>query len=159
VLSYLPGLTDRARNIFSPRPEHSRATSVPRSAKGCNVLFQAPPMRTRRTLGVFLLGGVAPLFAPLLRECPVRIDSSLLLLPLLRCSSEDRRNDPLMENATPKEERLLSLATWTSSPATLPALPSLLPPRHSSLIRYPVFFGEGNPLSFSAARCSFKNMP
>lgn len=79
-----------------------------------------------------------------------------VFLSLLRRSSEDRRNDPLMENATPKEERLLSLTTWTSSPAIPsctflqhPPPPSrLLISRHSSCIRYPAFFGKGILLVF-----------
>lgn len=101
-----------------------------------SILFQALRAHPPR---IFLLG-VILFFLSLLRErfaasIPFWIFFFFSLSLLLSSSTEDRRNDPLMENATAKNERLLSLTTRTSSPATpSPLLPYLLhrspPPPH-----------------------------
>lgn len=142
--------------------------------KGYNsVLFQAPRTYLIAPLSCIFIRSYSSLFPPSLslsrlRKCLASIPLWLFFFffSLFSLStSGDRRNDPLMENATVKEERLLSL-TRTSSPADSflysflcpiphplpsPALPTCL----SFVLVHSLFcffFGEENPLSLLVAR-------
>jgi len=148
------------RNIFSDM-SRTLFRNVSWSTKEGRVLFQALRTYITHPCRVFLLGVILLFFfsfASALHRFLFEFSTSSLFL-----AREDRHNDPLMENATVKEERLLSF-TRTSSPATpfctLSSVSLLLLPfcAFDLLISRPrpfailLFFEEENPLSLLVAR-------